>query len=130
MSQKDESNSPIARVCQRSDELTCEVTSLSAVELLDIKPGDVGLVSGGWLPGLLLVSEVILRFCHNAHRCCVAVRCHRHLQAHTDSQMSPREIFRFLKEVNRRGGEVSVEAGCGSISVGCGEKGAWRRGSW
>ena len=96
----------------------------------DIKPGDVGLVSGGWLPGLLLVSEVILRFCHNAHRCCVAVRCHRHLQAHTDSQMSPREIFRFLKEVNRRGGEVSVEAGCGSISVGCGEKGAWRRGSW
>lgn len=49
MSQKDESNSPTARVCQRRDELTYEVTSLSAVELLDIKPGDVGLVSGGWL---------------------------------------------------------------------------------
>ena len=130
VSQKDESNSPMARVYQRSDELTCEVTSLSAVELLDIKPGDVGLVSGGWLPGLLLCLKSILRFCHNAHRCCVAVRCHRHLQAHTDSQMSPREIIRFLKEANRRGGEVSVEAGCGSISVRCGEKGAWRGGSW
>lgn len=50
MSEKDESNSPTARVCQRRDELTHEVTSLSAMELLDIRPGDVGLVSGRWLP--------------------------------------------------------------------------------
>lgn len=123
MSQKDESNSLTTRVCQRSDELTFEVTSLSAVELLDIKPGDVGLLSGGQLPGLLLVSGVILRFCHHAHCCCVAVRCHRHNNLKI-------QIFRLLKEVNRREGEVSVEAGCGSISMGCGEKGAWRSGSW
>lgn len=100
--------------------LLFEVTSLSAVELLDIKPGDVGLLSGGRLPGLLLVSGVILRFCHHAYCCCVAVRCHRH-----NNQKI--QIFRLLKEVNRREGEVSRSwMGC-SISMGCGEKGAWRR---